>query len=229
MNKNIVLVAILLISNIVLGQNGIKDPEAKTILDQLAEETRSFETISADFSFTMENQQEDITETYEGKVILKGEKYRLNLMGTETYCNGETIWTFMVESEEVNITNRDPEDKSFLNNPSSIFTMYEEGYKYTHKGDIEIGEKNFAHIELYPEKVDQGLEPGDEGTTDLSKIKILIDTEANRIHTFTYFTKDGNVYTIALKNLKPNIEIADSDFTFDPNKHPMVEVIDLRD
>jgi outer membrane lipoprotein-sorting protein len=150
-------------------------------------------------------------------------------MGTETYCDGKTIWTHLVESEEVNISNRDLEDKSFLNNPRSIFNMYEEGYKYSYKGEETIEKENYARIELYPEKVDQGLQAGKEGNSEMSKVKILVNTKTNRVFSFTYYTKDGNVYTIGLKNFKPNTPMADTEFSFDKKKHPNVEIIDLRD
>lgn len=229
MKKNTILIVLMMLAGLLQAQSEIKDPEAKEILDKLSEETKSYKTISAGFSFTMENQQEDITETYDGTVKIKGTKYRLSLMGTETYCNGSTIWTHLKESEEVNITNRNLEDKSFLNNPSALFSMYEDGYKYVYKGDVKKNEVTYAQIELYPEKVDQGLEPGENGSNDLSKIRMLINTDKNRIFTFTYFTKDGNVYTIKIKDLVPNNPMSDSEFTFDTKKHPNVEVIDLRD
>ncbi len=229
MRKSISLISMIAISIAVLAQGEIKDPKAKEILDNLSEKTRSYKTISSDFSFTMENQQEDITETYDGKVMIKDDQYRLTLMGTETYCDGTTIWTHIVESEEVNVTNRDLEDKSFLNNPGAIFTMYEEGYKLSFKGEISDQGKKLDQVELYPDKVDQGLQPDNDEITDLSKIRILIDSELLQIHTFTYYTKNGNVYTISLSNFKPDKPIADSEFKFDMSRHPDIEVIDLRE
>ncbi|MCF8370165.1 MAG: outer membrane lipoprotein carrier protein LolA [Bacteroidales bacterium] len=229
MKKRIIFIAIILSTSVLLAQSDMKDPKAKEILDNLSKETKSYSTIYADFSFTMENQQEDITETYDGKVWIKGDKYHLTLMGTETYCDGKTIWTHMIESDEVNISNRNLEDKSFLSNPRSIFSMYEEGYKYTLKGNQEIDKVSYAHIELYPEVVDQGLQAGKEGSTEMSKIKLLINTKTNRVRSFTYYTKDGNVYTIELKNFKPNTTMTDTEFTFDKKNHPDVEIIDLRD
>jgi outer membrane lipoprotein-sorting protein len=202
MKKNIIIIGILLSASLVFAQNEMKDPKAKEILDDLSKETKSYSTIYSDFSFTMENPQEDISETYEGKVWIKGDKYRLTLMGTETYCDGKSIWTHMVEMDEVNLSNRDMEDKSFLNNPRAIFTMYEEGYKYTYKGIQKIDKQSFAVVELYPEKVDQGLEAGEDGSTEMSRVKLLIDTDKNRVFKFMYYTKDGNVYTVFLKKFQ---------------------------
>lgn len=229
MKKCIIFIGVILSTSVLFAQTDMKDPKAKEILDKLSKETKSYATIFSDFSFTMENQQEDITETYEGKVWIKGDKYRLTLMGTQTYCDGKTIWTHIVESDEVNVNNRNLEDKSFLNNPRSIFSMYEEGYKYTLKGHVEIEKESYNIIELYPEEVDQGLQAGKNSSSEMSKIKLLINSKTNRVSSFTYYTKDGNVYTIELKNFKPNIPMADTEFTFDKKKHPNVEIIDLRD
>jgi len=229
MKKSTALFLSLIISIIAISQNELKDPKATKILDNLSEKTKSYKTICSDFSFKMENQQEDITEVYEGKMKIKGDKYHLSLMGTETYCDGKTIWTYLVESEEVNIADRDLEDESFLNNPQSIFTMYQSGYKYRYKGEAKDDNGSYARIELFPEIVANGLQSEDDEQSDLSKIVILINTEINQIHSFTYYSKNGNIYTFELSNFEANTKLDDSDFTFDVSKHPDVEAIDLRD
>jgi len=40
--------------------------------------------------------------------------------------------------------------------------------------------------------------------------------------------KDGTIYTLNIDKFVEGVEVAETDFTFDPEKHPGVEVIDLR-
>jgi len=42
------------------------------------------------------------------------------------------------------------------------------------------------------------------------------------------FNKDGNSYTLSLKNMKTDQSMADEYFKFDPAKYPKVEINDMR-
>ncbi len=223
------IIAIFFSFALLNAQTFENDLKAKEIIEKLSKKTKSYSTIIADFSFKMDNQQEDISEEFDGKVLVKGDKYHLSIMGTETYSDGITIWTHMTDAEELNITNRDPEDDSFLNNPRKIFSITEDDYKLKYFGEITRDDIVLEKIELYPVKLDQGLQPGDEGASDLSKIIILVVKSDNSIKEVSYHGKDGNIYTVTLNSFVTNKPLEDSEFTFDFKKCPDVEVIDLRD
>jgi outer membrane lipoprotein-sorting protein len=42
------------------------------------------------------------------------------------------------------------------------------------------------------------------------------------------FNKDGNVYTLSMKNMKTDLNLTDDYFKFDPAKYPKVEINDMR-
>ena len=191
--------------------------KAKEILDRVSAKTKSFNTISADFSFSMENLQEDISETNEGTILIKGDKYKVSLMGVDTYFDGKVIYTYMKEAEEVNITEPDPEDEETLN-PATIFTIYEKGFKYRYLGEGTEDGKTFYEIDLYPENRDKPY----------SRIKLRILKDDLTLYSLRQVGKDGNNYTVVVNSMKTNIPLADSDFVFDPAKHPDVDVIDMR-
>ncbi len=229
--KTLISIFILIsVYGISYSQDDVNKEKAKTVLDKVSKEFQSYKTITTDFNFKMVNQQEDISEDYDGKIMIKGDKYHLSLMGTETYSNGKTIWTHMVEADEVNITNRDTTDDSFMNNPSRVFTMYKKGYKYSYKGEIKTDEGPLTKIELYPENLAQGLQPDKvSDDSDLSMVVLLIDLRTNRIVEISYYSKNGNIYTVSFSKFITNKDIPDSEFTFDKTKFPDVELIDLRD
>jgi len=224
------ILLISLLSFIAFSQNNENSTKAKEILDKVSEKVKSLQTITAKFSFTMVNQQENIKENYKGTVYIKGEKYHLTLMGTETYCDGTTIWTHLVEDEEVNITKRDLTDNSFLNNPASIFTMYETGFKYKYIEKVKTDIGAFDKIELYPTELAEGLTKSDDvDNSDLSKVVIFIDGYHNQIHKIEYHSKNGNVYIVEISRFDANKEMKDSEFIFDKTKFPETEIIDLRE
>lgn len=191
--------------------------KAKEILNKVSAKTRQYQTIKADFSFSLENLQDNIKENHDGSILLKGNKYRITLMGVTNYFDGKTLYTWMKEAEEVNISEPDMTDESTLN-PASIFTIYEKGYKLKYVGEKSVGGKMMHEIDLYPENRDKPF----------SRIKLTINKETLQINSFMQQGKDGNNYTITVKNMQTNVPAADGDFIFNKTANPKVNVIDLR-
>ncbi len=196
-----------------------QDPKAKEILDKVSLTNKSYKTIQIDFSFTLENKTGSVTETNEGSVALKGKSYRLHMpsMGMDVFSNGLVTWSYLTESNEVNITDNVADSDAALN-PANLFTIYEKGFNYTYIGEENVGGKTALVIDLFP--VDKAKE--------FSKVKLYIDKSKYHIIRAKTFNKDGNVYTLSLKNMKTDQNLADDYFKFDPAKYPKVEINDMR-
>ena len=195
------------------------DSKAMSILKKVSQEYKSSKNVAIQFVLTMENAQEDIKESSKGQAWVKGKKYKVNLMGVETYYNGKTKWSYIKDSEEVNITTPDPNDKNTFD-PSKLFTEYEEGYKVRYINEVFKANRALQVIDLLPTDV-KGSE--------FNRIKIKIDKDKNQIYQIIRYGKDGNDYTITLSSLKKVNPLSDAFFVFDTKKHPDVEVVDLRD
>ena len=78
-----------------------KDPEAKTLLDKAAKQASGYKSITAEFDCIYENQAEEKTETYSGTLLLKGNRFRIDVDKTVTFCDGKTRWAYLTESNEV--------------------------------------------------------------------------------------------------------------------------------
>jgi outer membrane lipoprotein-sorting protein len=195
------------------------DVKAKEILDKLSLTNKSYKTIQIDFSFTLENKTGSITETNEGSVALKGKSYRLHMpaLGMEVYSNGTATWSYLTQSNEVNISGNDEGSDASLN-PANLFTIYEKGFKYTYIGEETVGGKASLVIDLFP--VDKAKE--------FTKVRLCIDKLKYQIVMAKTFNKDGNVYTLAMKNMKTDQNLTDDFFKFDPVKFPKVEINDMR-
>ncbi|MFQ3580063.1 MAG: outer membrane lipoprotein carrier protein LolA [Bacteroidales bacterium] len=194
------------------------DKKAKEILDKVSAQTKGYSTIKADFTYTHENIAAKIKETKNGSLFLKGNKYKMDFMGNSIFCDSKTIWNYIKESNEVNISNVNEKEPGLFN-PSSMFTIYEKGFKY--KLIRERFEKGIAlyDIELYPENVKE---------SEYSKIRLLIDKDKNQIHKVEYVAKDENRFIIEITSFKSNIPMEDTMFTFKKENFPNVEIIDMR-
>nr|WP_319398535.1 outer membrane lipoprotein carrier protein LolA [uncultured Carboxylicivirga sp.] len=207
----------ILLMAIAIGINAQEAEKAKEILDKVSAKTKAYPSIVADFSFKMENLQENIEEVYDGSIILKSNKYKVSLMDMETYYDGEVMYTFNVEADEVNITIPDPDDEETLN-PATIFNIYQDGYKLKYVGDGVAEGREVHEIDLYPTNRDKPF----------SRIKLLIFKDDLTLFSFRQVGKDGNNYTVIVKNMNTSKQIDDKTFVFDTTAHPDVDVIDMR-
>lgn len=196
-----------------------QDAKAKKILDEVSTKMQSLETISVNFLFTMENKQMDIFEKNEGMLELKGQKYRVDLpdVGVKVYSDGETLWNYMEDGNQVTISTLE-EGGSELMNPSSVFTIYEKGFRSKYAGEKKEGNKTFHQIELFP----------DSPEYEVDKIVISIDSKENIIKSALLHGTDNNLYGVEVTNLDTNKPIPDSYFVFNPKEYQDIEVIDFR-
>ena len=196
-----------------------QDAKAKEVLDKLSQTSKSYKTIQIDFAFTLENKTGSVTETNEGSVALKGKSYRLHMpaMGMEVFSNGAATWSYLTESNEVNITENEADSDAALN-PANLFTIYEKGFKYTYVGEESIGGKTAQVIDLFPT----------DKAKEFTKVRLYVDKTKYQILRAKTFNKDGNAYTLTLKNMKTDQSLADDYFKFDPAKYPKVEINDMR-
>jgi outer membrane lipoprotein-sorting protein len=191
------------------------DTKAKSILDKTSEKTRSYQSITATFEFTMQNDGAGLKETTKGSLILQKDKYKLSFNGIDIFSDGKTQWTYMNEAKEVNITDAGLDEESI--NPATIFTIYEKGYKNTYLGEFTNGQKKTYKIELIPLVI-----------KEFSRLIIEIDQSNYQILNAKMFGKDENNFTINVLSMDTNKTYDPSTFIFDPKKNPKVEVIDMR-
>ncbi|HAN79317.1 MAG TPA: cell envelope biogenesis protein LolA [Bacteroidales bacterium] len=216
MKKLIGLLSAMLLVSTIWAQT--QEVKAKTLLDKVSAKTKSFKTVSVDFSYTLQNKKENIEDTFDGSLKLKGNKYNLSLMGANLIFDGKDLYNYMPDSEEVIITKPNASDENSID-PAKLLTIYETGFKYKYVADKTEAGKQLAVIDLYPIKLD-----GKKFHT----VKLTIDKQKDAITEVLYLGKDGINYLIKVKVMKTDIAFADKIFTFNTKEHTDVEVIDQR-
>jgi outer membrane lipoprotein carrier protein len=225
--KNLLsIIGLILVANIGISQHEEKDlspqdPKAQEILDALSNKAAGFASFSADFEYTLLNKSEGINETQSGSVAMKGkEKYKLNVAGQEIISDGETVWTYIKDAGELQISDvpEESEEDGNLMNPANAFHMYKKGFKYRHEGTASIDGIEADVIKMFP------MNPKGK---NYHTVIVNIDKAKLELVSMVVKTKDGNQYTYRLKNFKANIDVNDSDFEFDEDQAE--DVIDLRE
>ncbi|MBN2212650.1 MAG: outer membrane lipoprotein carrier protein LolA [Bacteroidales bacterium] len=195
-----------------------QDPEAKKILDQVAEKTGSYRTIQVNYTLTVEDRKEKTTSSSEGQIWIKGGKYRLDAPESVVYFDGKTMWTYNEDINEVTITEPDMEDEDFLSNPAKILTWYNRDFKYRYVQKTVLNGHEMHEIDLFPNNLQQPY----------SRIRIYIDAGNLLLYLIKSIGKDGIDYSILLSDYVTGKEMNDALFVFDPAKFKKIEIVDMR-
>jgi outer membrane lipoprotein-sorting protein len=213
--KKILLALVWMTLSVNLMAQG--DPKAKAILDNVSKKVKALKSLKANFTITITGAKNAKPQTKKGNVYMKGEKYYVSLSGQEIYCDTKTIWTFMKESNEVQLSSFDPNENSFT--PSKLFTnFYDKEYTYKYVGEQTVSGKKVDVINLTPTNKSK----------QYSKVELMIDKAQSVVAGGKMYEKNGNVYQYTVSGYTPNPALTDNMFTFDTKKHPKVEVVDLR-
>jgi len=210
---------LIVCSVLFLGVSAQNDQKARMILEQASKKMQSFQTISIAFTFTMENAKMNINEKNNGTLLMKGKKYQVKLpeMGMLVFSDGQTVWNYMKEANQVTISSAGDVEQGVID-PNTIFNVYQQGFNYRFLEDKTVGGKTISYVELLP--VDK--------TKEYSRMVAGIEKDKQLIYSLVTHGKDGNQYGIYVSDFKSNQPYPDGEFTFNKAGYPGVEIVDFR-
>lgn len=198
-------------------KDATSDPDAKKVLDAVSAKFKSYKSVQANFTYTVENGDGKVVSTKKGTVYMKGTKYRVSFVGQEIYCDGNTVWSYDKSSNEVTITKLDVSNNTLT--PQKLFTdFYDKDFLYKLNGESKVNGKTVQEIEMTP----------NDKTKPFHKVYLLIDKNAKTIYSTKVLQKEGNRYSYTVNTLNGNANIPDSKFVFNKKDYPGVEEVDLR-
>ena len=195
------------------------DQKAKAILDKMSEKYQSIPSYKTNFVYRLTNKVEEIDEEFSGEIMVKGEKYVLIMSDQEIFNDGETIWTFLKDANEVNVDYYMPDEGDL--SPKNIYSAYKKGYRYRWQESKKVGSRTLEVVEMQPEN------PKDPDKI-FYRILLNIDNSDSSIHSWEMFDRGGNVFSYTISGFNPRFTADDDFFQFDESEYPDVEVVDLR-
>ena len=118
--KRLLTIGMLVLLPYYLGAQ--TDRKAEEVLDKALSELSKTSGIRADFAGTEQ-----------GFLLLKGEKFYLNSDGIQSWYDGKTQWSYVADTEEVNISHPTQEELQAIN-PYLILMRYKTDFDYNYKG-----------------------------------------------------------------------------------------------
>ena len=193
-----------------------QDAKAKGILEKASKKMNSLKTLKSNFSLKLLSSGGKVRDTKKGTFLMKGPKYHITLTGQEIICDGTTVWTYMKDANEVQVSAYNPSEQTI--SPTKLFTnFYDKEYSYRYIGSRKVAGKTCEVIELMPVSKSK----------QFTKVELAIDN-SNTITGGNIFEKNGNQYQYEVSGFTANAPLTDAQFSFDAKAHPGVEVVDLR-
>ncbi|GHT78843.1 hypothetical protein FACS189464_2960 [Bacteroidia bacterium] len=213
---------ITLLFPLVYAQGQSDNSRSQQILDDMVAKFKSFPTVQLDFSAKVTQLQDKSEMKEEGKIWLKGNKYKLELLPSSIlYFNGVKLFQYMPEVKEVNVTQpdmeQDNEDFQLLN-PQSFLNLSSANFKSNLAKESTQFNRKVYEIDLYPVKLK---------TTKYSRIRLYVEKTSLQIVYLKAVMKDGARYELTFEPYNVQKSLPDKFFEFQPSQHPDVEVIDL--
>lgn len=202
------LLLLLLTATTFLSANA-QDKKAKTLLDQVTANVKSYSNYTIDFKYSLNNSKENINQDSKGNVTVAGNKYVLNFMGVSKIYDGKKTYTIVPEDEEVTISSFSDDDEKAIT-PSKMLTFYNSGYKYYWDITQSVNGRKIQYVKLVPNSAkDQRKE-----------ILLGIDIQTKNIYNLIEIGKNGTKTTLTVNSFKTNQPLSKNQFNFVASKYP---------
>ncbi|WP_396601331.1 outer membrane lipoprotein carrier protein LolA [Algibacter sp. R77976] len=193
---------------ITLSINTFAQNKAKTLLNEVSAKVKSYDNISLDFKYTLENLSENIKQETKGDVVMQGDKYRLNILGVTRLFDGSAMYSISTEDEEVTITSNIDDENDAIT-PSKMLSFYEEGHTYKLDIEQDINGRKIQYVKLTPI----------DSNSEIKSILLGIDASTKHIYNLIQIGENGTKTTLTVNSFKTNEPLSKTLFTFDANKY----------
>jgi len=204
--KMIFLVLSIGLVPVVKAQTSI---EAQKLLELASKKMESYDNITFEFSYVLNNRVEQINQENSGEVTVADEKYRLNFLDAIQLFDGKTLYTIVPENEEITVTEAE-ETEDFGINPKELLEFYKEGYDYHWDISQRVKGKKIQFVKLIPTQDDGGIK----------SLLIGIDTQENHIYKLIEVGVNGTITTLTINNMNVDNPLPENFFVFNVSDYP---------
>lgn len=190
---------------------------AVSILDKTVTIYEKSNGLTAQFVMQVRSDVQQFSESFEGSIDIKGDKFLLKTPDMITWFDGVTQWGYTERNEEVSISTP-TKDEIQVTNPIFLLRSYKKEFNVKYRGEsTALNGKTTYDIELIPKK-----------KNDIESVELQIEKYSGLLASITVVTKNGMRNAIRVSQTKMDVDQPDSFFIFNDKDYPDVEIIDLR-
>ncbi len=210
--KRVLIVMFWMVTSLVaVGQN--QDPKA--ILDKMSSTYKAMPGFEIGFVQKILSESE-VIDRLSGEASVSKEKFKIKFQDQHIYCNGTVLWTYLVESQELTISNFEPEEAVI--NPSNVYDIYKKGFTFEYKRQDNVGGELVDVVELTSTDED----------SDFTTVVMYIAQKTAYLKGWDLIDYAGAKTSFEVSTFKPNLTFAEGFFEFDEEKNPVQYKEDLR-
>lgn len=181
--------------------------DAKSVLEKTASEFKKCPSVTVGYEVAIKE------DTDNGTIILQGKKFMNNMSNTMTWFDGKTMWSYVIDNEEVNVTTPTASQLAKMN-PYTFLDIYKKGYT------VDFGKNTNDYYEVV-------LTANATNKSSIQKMLIHIGRHNYRPQYIMMGSTKANI-EIKVTSYKKGKKLADTAFQFNKKKYPKADVIDLR-
>mgnify|MGYP003705927839 FL=1 len=187
-----------------IGQAQSRTSEAQQLLDEVSAKVKSYDSMTLEFKYVLENTEENIRQETRGDVTLQNDKYVLNILGITRIYDGKSLVTISPEDEEVTISSNNTTDENTIT-PSKLLSFYKEGYTYSMDINQNIMGRKIQYIKLIPIDSD----------SEIKYVLLGIDSSTKHVYNLIEIGSNDTKTTLTINSFKTNQPLSKTFFEFD--------------
>ena len=193
---------------------GAQAADADAIIEKVSLLYKQWGGMEMKFASNTRSEKNGISESFEGAIIMKSDKFVINTPDMKIWFDGTTQWTYMERIKEVYVIKPSGDDLRLLN-PMILLQDYKKDFNVSYIGESTSSNAKMAYdIALTPKKKD-----------DIEKIEIQIEKNTSLPAKLVVTMRNDIRSTITIKEIK-SANLPDKIFAFPASDYPGVEIID---
>jgi outer membrane lipoprotein-sorting protein len=204
-------ILVLIIS--IFSASAQNNTDAEKIINNLLTSVKT-SAIRTNFNLKITEKNALNSQSNSGIFTLKGDRFVLEMDETKAWFDGKTQWAYMVQNNEVSITEPTAQEVASIN-PMAILS----GYKA--KSVVRFSKKKSAQnhiIEMRPK----------QKNNDFTLIEVQINKSNQQLVSVLLTDKNGLNTMLSLSNYQKGFKVTDDFFQFNKSKYKNVVINDLR-
>ena len=185
--------------------------DADALLDKVVATMKDDAPLQMDYSYTVYDDDNTVVLRDKGVMRLDGNRYSLVMDKMGVWCDGETQWSYMLDIDEIYITDASSDEAQNLS-PLFIIENYRRGC--SKKVEIQDG---VLFVTL------QAAAGG-----DIEKVLLDIDADNNRLKAMTVFMAGQGYVKVLLDKYQINCNFASDVYKCPVEELGASEIIDMR-
>lgn len=191
------------------------EKEAAGIIQQAVDSIKALESLQMRFNYILLNPDNKVELKVKSELITQADKYYMHVGEHYFISNGEVAWAYFSDVNEVHVSSADDMDHSL--SPMSILESFTRDVRPVWVRKEPVQGRAADIIDLFPHEAQM-----------FYKYRIALFENCRSLAYIQAHNRNGDILLYETYEYLPNVTVDPNLFTFSPEDHPGIEVVDLR-